>query len=169
MRQRMGRWTGATPEEIGLIDRDDQGRLVFPRGTVGVLRAAVAAAGMKLTFEDRRVRHEALDLSLNLTLRDYQEEAANRLGPTHSGHGGPPLRGGQDRYWSGRHRSLRPARVASSSTHTTCLSNGVKHSVPLLVWIQVSSQMGKSPPSELIRSHQSKPSRTLAPPDTLSH
>ena len=59
MRQRMGRWTGATPEEIGLIDRDDQGRLVFPRGTVGVLRAALASAGMKLTFDDRRVRHDA--------------------------------------------------------------------------------------------------------------
>ena len=59
IRQRMGRWTGATPEEICLIDRDDQGRLEFPRGAVGTLRAAVASAGAELAFDDRRVRHEA--------------------------------------------------------------------------------------------------------------
>ena len=79
MRQRMGRWTGATPEEICLIDRDDQGRLVFPRGAVGTLRAAVASAGAELAFNDRRVRHEALDLPFSFTLRDYQEEAVVAL------------------------------------------------------------------------------------------
>ena len=79
MRQRMGRWTGATPEEICLIDRDDQGRLVFPRGAVGTLRAAFTSAGAELAFDDRRVRHEALDLPFSFTLRDYQEEAVVAL------------------------------------------------------------------------------------------
>lgn len=83
MRQRMGRWTGATPEEICLIGReegrDGQGRLVFPRGAVGTLRAAVASAGAELAFDDQRVRHEALDLPFSFTLRDYQEEAVVAL------------------------------------------------------------------------------------------
>ncbi len=83
MRQRMGRWTGATPEEICLIGReegrDDQGWLVFPRGAVGTLRAAVASAGAELAFDDRRVRLEPLGLPFSFTLRDYQEEAVVAL------------------------------------------------------------------------------------------
>ena len=82
-RQRMGRWTGATPEEICLIDRDEgrdgQRSLVFPRGAVADVRAAFAAAGVELRFDDRRVRHETLDLPFSFTLRDYQEEAVVAL------------------------------------------------------------------------------------------
>src|SRR5690606_35808005 len=75
LRERMGRWTGAIPEELCLIDRDADGRLVFPRGAAAVVRDAVASAGRQVAFDDRRVRHEPVGFELALSLRDYQEEA----------------------------------------------------------------------------------------------
>lgn len=79
LRERMGRWTGATPEELCLIDRDAAGRLVFPRGAAAVVRDAVASAGRQVAFDDRRVRHEPVGFELALSLRDYQEEAVRAL------------------------------------------------------------------------------------------
>ena len=79
LRERMGRWTGATPEELCLIDRDADGRLVFPRGAAAVVRDAVASASRQVAFDDRRVRHEPVGFELALSLRDYQEEAVRAL------------------------------------------------------------------------------------------
>ena len=78
-RERMGRWTGATPEEVCLIDRDAEGRLTLPRGAVAALRAAVGRAGGSVTFEDRRVRHPHVALNFGFALRDYQEETVRAL------------------------------------------------------------------------------------------
>jgi len=78
-RERMGRWTGATPEEVCLIDRDAEGRLTLPRGAVAALRAAVGGTGGSVTFEDRRVRHPRVELTFGFALRDYQEEAVRAL------------------------------------------------------------------------------------------
>ena len=79
LRERMGRWTGATPEELCLIDRDAEGQLAFPRGAVSAVREAVASAGERITFDDRRVRHEPAGFEFAFELRDYQEEAVRAL------------------------------------------------------------------------------------------
>ncbi len=78
-RERMGRWTGSTPEEVCLIDHDAEGRLTLPRGAVAALRAAVGGSGGSVAFEDRRVRHPHADLTFGIELRDYQEEAVRAL------------------------------------------------------------------------------------------
>lgn len=53
-RVRFDRWVGSTPEEISLLERDDDA-WTMPRGVVGILRQALSAAGVKPSFYDDRV------------------------------------------------------------------------------------------------------------------
>lgn len=78
-RLRMGRWTGDTPEEICLVERDRAGVVTLPRGAVELLQASLDEVGARLVFKDLRVRHEPLHYPLLFELRDYQEEAVEAL------------------------------------------------------------------------------------------
>ncbi len=78
-RVRFDRWVGSTPEEIILLETGDDGVISIPRGAVGLLRGAVAAAGGEVVFEDRRAAHPPVAFDLSFELRDYQREAADAL------------------------------------------------------------------------------------------
>ena len=74
-RQRMGRYTGATPERIEcLLERHD-GWIELPRGAVGLLRRRLSTAGITVTFDDRRCLLPRLELRADIELRPYQAEA----------------------------------------------------------------------------------------------
>ncbi len=79
LRQRMGRWTGNTPENLTLIGYSHNGELALPRGAVAALKAAAVAAGRRVVFDDQRVSFEAEEYGFSFSLRDYQEEAAAAL------------------------------------------------------------------------------------------
>ncbi len=78
-RLRMGRWVGATPEEICLVQTGPSGVVTLPRGAAGVLRRALESVRQGLCFEDHRAVLEPCDPHLGLTLRDYQGEAVAAL------------------------------------------------------------------------------------------
>ena len=78
-RVRFGRWVGATPEEITLVERGVRGEIHIPRGAVGVLHEALAAAGGAVSFIDRRGSCSPVDYVFAFTLRDYQESAVVAL------------------------------------------------------------------------------------------
>jgi len=78
-RVRFGRWVGATPEEITLVERDDAGAMCVPRGAVGVLHEAAEHAGQRVTFRDQRVVYPPVDFDFTFALRGYQEKAVQRL------------------------------------------------------------------------------------------
>lgn len=77
-RVRFGRWVGATPEEISLLD-DREGLATVPRGAVALVREAVRAAGQELAFDDRRTVCPRVDFELGFELREYQEHAVTAL------------------------------------------------------------------------------------------
>lgn len=78
-RVRMGRHAGATPEEITLVEEAADGTVRMPRGAVGLLRAALAAAGQTPRFDDRRVLHDPVSIACRFQLRDYQEQVVQTL------------------------------------------------------------------------------------------
>jgi len=78
-RVRFGRWVGATPEEITLVERGARGEIRIPRGAVGLLQDAVRAARGRLVFRDRRTTCEPIDYDFTFTLRDYQARAVEAL------------------------------------------------------------------------------------------
>ena len=77
-RVRYGRWVGATPEEISLIEERD-GLATVPRGAVALVREAVRAAGQDLAFVDRRTVCPEIDYDFGFELRSYQERAVVAL------------------------------------------------------------------------------------------
>ncbi len=77
--ERLGKWTGATSEELCLLERDALGNYTLPRGAVAQLRAAIAATGDSLAFTDHRTRQERVPFAFAWQLRDYQEEAVRAL------------------------------------------------------------------------------------------
>ena len=79
-RVRFGRWVGATPEAISLLDEQD-GFATAPRGAVALVREAVRATGQALAFVDRRTvcPEVAFDFGFGFALRDYQERAVMAL------------------------------------------------------------------------------------------
>jgi superfamily II DNA or RNA helicase len=77
-RVRFGRWVGATPEEVSLLDERD-GLAAVPRGAVALVREAVRAAGQELAFDDRRAVCPRVDFNFGFELRSYQERAVMAL------------------------------------------------------------------------------------------
>jgi superfamily II DNA or RNA helicase len=77
-RVRYGRWVGATPEEISLLEEHD-GLATVPRGAVALVREAVRAAGQDLAFDDRRTVCPEVDYEFSFELRSYQEQAVMAL------------------------------------------------------------------------------------------
>src|SRR5690606_18770654 len=71
-RVRYGRWVGATPEEISLLEEQD-GLATVPRGAVALVREALRAAGQELAFVDRRPVCPEARYALGFELRRYQE------------------------------------------------------------------------------------------------
>ncbi len=137
MRQRMGRWTGATPEEICLISReegrDGQGRLVFPRGAVGTLRAAVASAGAELAFDDRRVRTRPSSCRCPSPCATIRRRPSSPWSDTPRARRSSPA--GRARPSSGRVPSLAAVSPRwCSFTPTTCSSSGATRSAPPSRW-----------------------------------
>ncbi len=94
-RVRFERWTGATPEEICLVEPDGGGGWQVPRGAVDLVREALAAVGEPVTFEDRRRVLPSLGLEVHLELRDYQERAAAALVRSVQGCSVAPCGGGK--------------------------------------------------------------------------
>jgi superfamily II DNA or RNA helicase len=112
LRERMGRWTGATPEELCLIDRDADGRLVLPRGAASALRDALASVGERVIYDDRRARHLANDFAFSFGLRDYQDEAVRALVRHTQGVAVLPCGAGKTIIGAGAiHRCQQPALV----------------------------------------------------------
>lgn len=77
-RVRYGRWVGATPEEISLLEEQD-GLATVPRGAVALVREAVRAAGQELAFVDRRTVCSEVHYEFGFELRSYQERAVMAL------------------------------------------------------------------------------------------
>src|SRR5690606_14163437 len=77
-RVRCGRWVGATPEEISLLEEQD-GLATVPRGAVALVREAVRAAGQELVFDDRRTVLPEIHYDFGFELRSYQERAVMAL------------------------------------------------------------------------------------------
>jgi len=77
-RVRYGRWVGATPEEISLLEEQD-GLATIPRGAVALVREAVRAAGQELAFVDRRTVCPEVQYDFGFELRSYQERAVMAL------------------------------------------------------------------------------------------
>lgn len=77
--RRLGRAALHLPETITLIEGEPGGTLLLPRGAVGVLRAAAAAAGEEVSFEDRRALLPPVAFELLLDPRPHQERGAAAL------------------------------------------------------------------------------------------
>ncbi len=77
-RVRYGRWVGATPEEISLLEEQD-GLATVPRGAVALVREALRAAGQELAFVDRRTVCPEVHYDFRFELRSYQERAVMAL------------------------------------------------------------------------------------------
>ena len=69
------RWVGATPEKLCLVREGRQGRIILPRGAVGVLRDALARVGELVRFVDRRHLGDSSNFPFRIELRDYQAKA----------------------------------------------------------------------------------------------
>jgi superfamily II DNA or RNA helicase len=78
-RIRFGRNTDGVPECIELVECDDDGALVLPRGAASILKRAAQECGELVRFEDRRLVCAAVHPKLRFPLRDYQIEAADAL------------------------------------------------------------------------------------------
>jgi superfamily II DNA or RNA helicase len=78
-RMRFGRNMAGVPEHIELVDCDEDGGLVLPRGAASILKRAAEDCGELVRFEDRRLVCAGVKYSLALALRDYQLEAADAL------------------------------------------------------------------------------------------
>lgn len=76
---RFGRAPAGMPEKITLIEPGPDTTLLLPRGAVGLVRDAFAAANQVVEFEDRRCVLEPVNLEFRWALRDYQDEAAAAL------------------------------------------------------------------------------------------
>ena len=74
-RVKFDRWVGATPEELCLVREGRQGRIILPRGAVGVLRDALARVGELVRFVDRRHMGDSSNFPFRIELRDYQAKA----------------------------------------------------------------------------------------------
>jgi superfamily II DNA or RNA helicase len=78
-RIRFGRNTDGVPECIELVECDEDGALVIPRGAASILKRAAEECGELVRFEDRRLVCATVRYALRLALRDYQVVAADAL------------------------------------------------------------------------------------------
>ena len=78
-RIRFGRNTDGVPECIELVECDEDGALVIPRGAASILKRAAEECGELVRFEDRRLVCATVRYALRVALRDYQVEAADAL------------------------------------------------------------------------------------------
>ena len=67
------------PECIELVECDEDGALVIPRGAASILKRAAEECGELVRFEDRRLVCATVRYALRFALRDYQIEAADAL------------------------------------------------------------------------------------------
>jgi superfamily II DNA or RNA helicase len=81
-RERCFRFRGdptGIPEWIELVECDEDGALVLPRGAGSILKHAAEECGQVVCFEDRRLVCARVSYALRYALRDYQIEAADAL------------------------------------------------------------------------------------------
>jgi superfamily II DNA or RNA helicase len=76
--ERLGKWTGDTPDTVTLA-RQRGDVLLLPRGYIDTLLQRVRAAGDLAIIEDRRLKLPVLDLTLHGELYSYQAKALRNI------------------------------------------------------------------------------------------
>jgi superfamily II DNA or RNA helicase len=79
------------------LDEQRDGTVYLPRGAVGLLREALAAAGEQVVFQDHRVLLPKVTFPTAPTLRDYQQTASAALKEKLQGYAVIPCGGGKTR------------------------------------------------------------------------